>query len=257
MLIFTSDLDNTLIYSHKKISDENICVEMKEKLELSYMTTRSYEKLQELKKKTLFIPVTTRSLEQYNRIRLFKGEQSKYALVSNGGILLENGKVDIEWLNKTKIMIQDCKKEMEQAYQYLYRDSERIFDIRNIDDLFLFTKSKNIEKTASELRSFLDLDKVLVTENYNKIYVLPKVLSKGKAIRRLKEKFTEGEIIAAGDSSFDLSMLKEADIKICLKEKLFLEDIGQEKNTYFWGGDKISFSEYVLECVEKHINFHY
>ena len=45
-----------------------------------------------------FIPVTTRTIEQFQRISLFQDEIiPEYAITSNGGNILHNGKQDGTW----------------------------------------------------------------------------------------------------------------------------------------------------------------
>ena len=207
--------------------------------------------LQHIKEEIEIVPVTTRSLEQYKRINLFKDDYiPKYALVSNGGILLEKGKINLEWLEETKEIVKECNDEIEKAYEYLQRDKNIIFDIRNIDDLFLFTKSKDIKNTARELEEILDLNKVKIEENLNKIYVLPKILDKGLALRRLRDKLKPKHIYAAGDSVFDLPMLREADEAIALEEFFFSQGLNRDR-IIFWEGDKNRFSNFVLQEKNK------
>ncbi|MDE7294517.1 MAG: HAD family hydrolase, partial [Oscillospiraceae bacterium] len=71
-MIFLSDLDNTLIFSYKKMSPDNLCVETKEGKKLSYMTHEGGRLFREMTEKMRFIPITTRSVEQYSRI-IFPG----------------------------------------------------------------------------------------------------------------------------------------------------------------------------------------
>ena len=83
MIIFHSDLDNTLIYSYKhEIGSEKRCVELYRGRELSYMTEKSLELLERIRERVLFVPTTTRTVEQYDRIRLGT-TRAAYALVCN------------------------------------------------------------------------------------------------------------------------------------------------------------------------------
>ncbi len=222
-MIFNSDLDNTLIYSYKhNISDEKICVEIYNGREISFMTRNSYELLKKVVKKVLFVPTTTRTIEQYGRIDLGIGV-SKFALVCNGGVLLENGKEDKEWYKESLRLISVCFEELRKAEKVLFEDKHRCFDVRNISGLFIFTKSNEPFISAHGLKRVLDLSLVDVFENGIKIYVVPKKLSKGMALKRFKEKINGDTFIAAGDSEFDISMIKEADFGIVpnymMKEK--------------------------------------
>ncbi len=97
MIAFFSDLDNTLIFSYKHdIGEKKRCVEIYQGREVSYITERTYGLLKYAASRLLFVPVTTRTEEQYRRIDLGVGVPS-YALVCNGGVLLINGQEDAGW----------------------------------------------------------------------------------------------------------------------------------------------------------------
>lgn len=95
--IFATDLDRTLIYSNRAFDNNNhfICVEHINAKEITYMTQESIRLLHKLKEKVMIIPVTTRSIEQFKRVTIVS--DSKYAITSNGGTILKNGKILKEW----------------------------------------------------------------------------------------------------------------------------------------------------------------
>src|SRR3989339_1915870 len=107
-MIFASDLDGTIIFSnnhftnkHKKINVVNI--EKKDNEEISYMTFNSINILNKISKLVTFIPVTTRTIEQYKRIDFPKYKiVPEIAITSNGGNILINGTLDIIWGNYIK-----------------------------------------------------------------------------------------------------------------------------------------------------------
>lgn len=212
MIIFNSDLDKTLIYSYRhEIGSKKRCVEIYEGREVSFMTEQSYERLQEIKKHVVFVPTTTRTIEQYERITL-GGETPEYALVCNGGILLRKGIVDEEWYQETLAMVKDCALAFEQATKVFQEDQNRTLDIRFIKQLFIFTKSSNTAETMAKLKDEITDTTVDLFSIGEKVYVVPKILTKGLAVKRLRALLQPTCIIAAGDSDFDLSMLEEADI---------------------------------------------
>ena len=56
-----------------------------------------------------FIPVTTRTIEQFQRITLFQNEIiPEYAITSNGGNILHNGKQDVTWNKEIKRISVEC-----------------------------------------------------------------------------------------------------------------------------------------------------
>ena len=65
-ILIASDLDNTLLVSHRNRHDGDVCVELNKGNEQSFMTQRGIELLRQVNQKIGFVPITTRSLEQYN-----------------------------------------------------------------------------------------------------------------------------------------------------------------------------------------------
>lgn len=86
MDLFASDLDNTLIYSYKRdIGTDTVCAEVYEGRQVSFMTKRSRELLEKVNQTMHFVPVTTRSVQQYERIRFGDTWSPRLALAANGG----------------------------------------------------------------------------------------------------------------------------------------------------------------------------
>jgi hydroxymethylpyrimidine pyrophosphatase-like HAD family hydrolase len=181
--------------------------------------------LSDVRKKVRFVPTTTRTIDQYKRID-FGEEEPEYALVCNGGILLIHGEIAHDWYQESLDSIRESLNELKASIQILEMDSNRCFDIRFIEELFVFTKSEKPEETITLLEANLNTITLDVFHNGKKVYVIPKKLNKGSAIKRLKEKLHANKIIAAGDSEFDLSMLREADLAFMpksLKEQCKVE----------------------------------
>lgn len=214
MTIFNMDLDNTIIYSYKHdIGTNKINVEMYQNREISYITKKTYELLRELKKDIMIVPTSTRTMEQYRRIN-FKVGEFRYALVCNGGILIANGKRDEKWYRDSLKIISKSVPTLRMAEMLLKTDPRRTFELRFIEKLFLFTKCNEPENVVKELKGQLDKSLVDIFHNGTKVYVVPVNLSKGIAVERFRKYIKADRVIAAGDSEFDVSMLKEADIGI-------------------------------------------
>ena len=212
MKILCTDLDNTIIYSYKHdIGNEKMNVELYKEREISFITKQTFELLKKVKEEFLIIPTSTRTIEQYERINLKIGT-FKYALVCNGSVLLVDGKKDKDWYEESLRLAKPSNLEVKKALEYLENDKRRTFELRYIEDLFVFTKCYKSETVVNELRKYLDKSLVSVFNNKEKVYVLPTLLSKGKAIERLKKYLKVEFIIAAGDSEFDISMVEAADV---------------------------------------------
>ena len=212
MKILCTDLDNTIIYSYKHdIGNEKMNVELYKEREISFISNHTFELLKKVKEEFLVIPTSTRTIEQYERINLKIGT-FKYALVCNGSVLLVDGKKDKDWYEESLRLAKPSNLEVKKALEYLENDKRRTFELRHIEDLFVFTKCYKSETVVNELREYLDKNLVNVFNNKEKVYVLPTSLSKGKAIERLKKYLKAEFIIAAGDSEFDISMVEAADV---------------------------------------------
>lgn len=242
-LILFSDLDGTLIFSAKRKQVGDIVIERKNGEEISCVTARQAELFPRLRN---VIPVTTRSIEQYKRIEFARfGFSPKYALCDNGGTLLVNGGRDAEWAEWSAEIFAECEGELSRFRELLERDPRRSFEVRLVDGLFLFTKSKEPPETLKYLGNG-ELCECFFTGE--KVYVVPKKLSKGAAVKRLTGRLGLAEFAAAGDSLMDLPMLNAA------RTAVFTENIPLEKVA---AQEKISrpregFSEFVTELAGRY-----
>lgn len=251
MILFACDLDNTLIHSYKKADENDICVELyHDGKKLSYMTPKAYDALNNLNKNDniCLVPLTTRSIEQYQRIHLFKNTCPKYAITSNGGNLLINNIPDPEWLNESKELISDSIDEMKKSIDILNAHSATQFEARFVDELFVFTKSDDIENIKKILVNSLDMDKVSVFNNGQKIYVLPHILSKGTAIKRFEKKFNFDMTVSAGDSGFDIPMLSYTDISFYPSAE-FADIVHSDKKKII-NSDNCNYAEFICSQVK-------
>lgn len=219
--LFFSDLDGTLIFSAKHKRPDDVVVEVKNGEEITCVTPRQAELLPPLS--DLIIPLTSRSVEQYRRVKI-PGFSPKYALCSNGGTLLVNGVPDREWQARSRALYQPAAGEIEHFRRLLENDESRSFEIRLVDGLFLFTKSDFPEKTLERLGDGELCDCFAAGR---KVYVVPKSLGKGEAVKRFAGRFSSGteKIICAGDSLMDVTMLN------CGEAAIFTENIPEKAVT--------------------------
>lgn len=245
MNILFTDLDNTLIYSKKTDIAEKVPVELYNGEINSFMSKYSHELLHKLNEKILIVPITTRTYIQYSRIEL--GIIPKYVLCANGGILLKDGIKSDEWYKESLDIVKPSSDEREKAYAFLQKDKRRKFECRNIDDLFIFTKCYGTEDVVRDLKAILDMTKVEVLYNKDKLYIMPKNLNKADTIKRfIREYATEKvQIFAAGDTEFDTGMIELADIGFAHK------DLNISKNIF--NDYEGLFSDFYLEKVLEYI----
>ncbi|AUG57522.1 MAG TPA: hypothetical protein DCE02_02415 [Ruminiclostridium sp.] len=246
-MLFASDLDRTLIYSKrflKNYKNNPVLIEKKEDKEISYMTEASINILKKIADRVLFVPVTTRTIEQYKRISLLKNIIiPEYAIVSNGGNILINGETDSYWAKIISFKIKsECissKKVLERFNEI--KNSEWVYKERQADNLFYYFI---IDKDNIPLDEINDFKKWILKYGWNisiqgrKLYLVPEFINKSSALNYIKNKTGKKIIIASGDSILDLPMLKYADIAFCPSH-------GEIYNSYKKGSLK----------VPKHITF--
>lgn len=217
-MIFASDLDRTLIYSKSFVSDEItevVVVEKREDKVISYMTEKSIRILSHINEKLMFIPVTTRSMEQFKRISLFQEKlKTKYAVVANGGIILVNGEPDLVWEKKIAegmksfIEPEELKKKLT-----FFTAEDYVSSCRCCDNLFNYIVLKSRLEDQENFKKLIDLCKAYnyeVTLNGRKIYIIPEFINKWSPLEYIMEIEEEKEITAAGDSILDLPMLEKS-----------------------------------------------
>ena len=219
MKLLTTDLDRTLIFSHRTIGDRQhvACVELFEGKEQSFMSHKQIELLHELSHSTHIVPVTTRSQLQYERISFFQQELiPSYAVVANGGIVFKDGKRDAQWDALVKQAVSDSLPIAEfttrfakhRAHDFFLREyeTEGLFYMLAVDeatlrqdDLQLFQQELAAEGWTSYLHG-------------RKFYALPSKLTKEAAVQYVADQLSHTLHIAAGDSMMDLGMMQLADV---------------------------------------------
>ena len=218
--LFACDLDNTLIHSYKHRTNDDICIEIYNGREQSFISSRAVELLKEIVKEVLFIPVTTRSIEQYQRIQWIEGTKPEYTVVSNGANLIHNDNIDKNWRHDIYHHTQPYEGELQEQQKELSRDKN--FSIcRTVDDSFLFLKcsdAADVESISTELQEQTNLT---VQYSGRKIYLFPPKLNKGVALLQLKGLFNPDKVFCAGDSIIDMPMLNLADVAFIQSNCLF------------------------------------
>lgn len=239
-IIFACDLDNTLVYSESKISG-GICVEIYNDRQQGFMTERTYKNFGKIAENIRFIPVTTRSVEQFRRIKFPDGFIPEYALASNGATLLHNGEPVEEW----ELIRRDEKlRELLNIVYSRYCDDSRFRICRMVDNAFVYvvcSDEENSLKIAEELRA---KEEISVEVTGRKIYFFPDGLNKGAAVKKLSNMLSAEKIIAAGDSSMDAPMLNIADIAL-IPDNFDMRLIKSEK--YIKCSQNSTFSDFIVE----------
>ncbi|MES4901584.1 MULTISPECIES: HAD family hydrolase [unclassified Streptomyces] len=222
-LLIASDLDRTLIYSAAALdlrmpdaeAPRLLCVEVYGHRPLSYMTETAAGLLTELARGAVFVPTTTRTREQYGRVRL-PGPAPRFAICANGGHLLVDGESDPDWQASVRARLAAACAPLEEVRAHL---------VRTADPAWLLK-----ERVAEDLFAYLVVERALLPEGYvkeltvwaeergwtvslqgRKIYAVPKPLTKSAAVAEIARRTGAREVLGAGDSLLDADLLLAAD----------------------------------------------
>lgn len=225
---FFSDMDKTLVFSnrsaefHKFDIEENVLVAERYKNEPSgFIPLRAVETLANWAQDNSFIPVTTRSVEQFSRLTWVNkvwertSYDNRYALVANGGILLDHGEVVPEYSKMIKDSIERPLESVKEKLNDIYRRVESIERLLYVDDLFalflIHPKAFSDRMLESITQEFAEIGWVASLQG-KKLYLIPESVSKERGAKYVMDHLlSEWKVAAAGDSLLDAGMLEIAD----------------------------------------------
>jgi len=209
-LLFASDLDQTLIYSRrtfisKEIDEQIRPVESLDNQFISFMTQNALIKLREISQKVLFVPVTTRTKLQYQRINFLQYDIAhQYAVTSNGGTIFYQGSEDKGWAQLVLEGRANCLAVDDLIHKFteITHPSWVIPDSGKLaDDLFYYCLIERDKIPLVELAAF----KLWARENNwelsvqgRKLYLVPMNVNKKAAIQYIKGKESISRVVAAG-----------------------------------------------------------
>ncbi len=222
-VLFASDLDQTLIYSRNSMGmdvteDELVEVERYEGKPLSFMTKTSQSALWNIADSAFFLPVTTRTKAQYERITgIFGGQKPPhFAVISNGAVILENGQPIEAWSEQIRQQCIDRKTIIEELLPEIERhfSEDWVLKVRKADDWFVYLIIDRARFPEDKLdfynKTFNKLGWGLSLQG-RKLYFMPESITKAGAMEYVKERLGASYVVAAGDSLLDLDLLESAD----------------------------------------------
>ncbi|MBB5179717.1 hydroxymethylpyrimidine pyrophosphatase-like HAD family hydrolase [Planomicrobium koreense] len=223
-ILFASDLDQTLIYSRRSMGLDVSEAELREVERFegnpqSFMTEKSQQALWELSESAFFLPVTTRTQAQYERVTgIFKdGDAPRFAVVSNGAVILENGQPIKEWSEKLrqqctsdKTVIEELMPKIEQHFS-----EDWVLRVRQADNWFVYLIVDRERFPEEKLGEFTKIFREIgwdMSLQGRKLYFMPVSITKAGAMEYVKERVNASFVAAAGDSLLDHCLLESADL---------------------------------------------
>jgi hypothetical protein len=225
--LLACDLDQTLIYSRSAFrlpagsglpaAPELLTVEYLDGEPLSYVTRRAADGLRDLTRAATLVPVTTRTLEQYRRLRL--GAPSAYAIAANGGHLLVDGTPDRDWASRVRTRLAASGRPLEDVRAMadeLAAAGSWVRTIRDADGFFVYlvATGREVIPDLSELATRLEAAGWTLSVQGRKVYLVPAALTKEAALEEVIARTGALRLAAAGDSLLDRGMLARADISV-------------------------------------------
>lgn len=214
-ILFASDLDNTLIHSHKKKTETDLCVELYQEREQSFMSQKAVSLFRQMiqQKNICFLPVTTRTVAQYQRIFFPEQYHPEFALTANGYILLKQDMPEADWLSDSVCRVQPYQPEFRNLEQIFQQDS-RFRHVSIADGMFVACACETSEIADDCLSDYQNLTQLQAFRTGRKLYFFPSDANKGTALQKFRNLYPCDLLIAAGDSEMDWPMLKIADIAL-------------------------------------------
>ena len=224
-VVAMSDLDRTLIYSPSALMlpgpDEQaprlVCVEVYQGRPLSFVTETAAGALEELAATGMFVPTTTRTVEQYRRIRM-PGPAPRLAVCANGGRLLVDGVEDEDFTTVLDSKLDSCAPH-DEVFAELTRladpgDGPQFVEkIRTASSLFCYAVVHRAQLPTGWLEhvaGFAGERGWGVSMQGRKVYLVPNLLSKSAAAAEVAERLGADTVVAAGDSLLDAELLEAA-----------------------------------------------
>jgi phosphoserine phosphatase len=219
-VLVATDLDRTLIYSrgaleaHGDTKRALVVVERHEHKDASWMTAGAAASFAELHRSALVVPATTRTPEQWHRIRL-PGRAPKYAITTNGGILLVDGHIDHSW-DATVAAELALAAPLAEIWEHASRvcRPEWTVKLRNARGLFCYAvlhRKRLPPGFLAEAAGWAEQRGWQLSLQGRKLYWVPRSLTKSAAVAEVVRRTGADTVVAAGDSLLDADLLLAAD----------------------------------------------
>jgi hydroxymethylpyrimidine pyrophosphatase-like HAD family hydrolase len=220
--VFACDLDRTLIYSRRArhLGPDNVpttCVEIHDGKQASFMTSAAARALAELAATGLFVPVTTRTTEQYRRV-LLPGRTPRFAVTTNGGVLLVDGRPDPTWTQQvTRVLSETVPvREIWEHAGFVCRP-EFTDKLRNASGMFCYAvvhPSRLPSGFLADVSGWAAERGWRTSLQGRKLYWVPECLTKAAAVAEVAARGDCDRVLAAGDSLLDVDLLLGADLGV-------------------------------------------
>ncbi|GIJ47599.1 hypothetical protein Val02_44850 [Virgisporangium aliadipatigenens] len=220
-----TDMDGTVIFSERAMGDDRPDLATLHPVDIdgdriyAYMTGSAVAGWTALAEDAAVVPVTTRSVPQYTRLRL-PGPRPPLAVVCNGGRILVDGESDPDWDRTVRAALTAGGAPFAQVWAQAaaWRDGRGFAALRAVEEFFLYLSVEVREDWLTEFAGFVaDWCRERgwrASLQGRKLYLLPDALDKAPAVAEVARRLGADRIVAGGDSLLDARMLEAADAAI-------------------------------------------
>nr|WP_306302295.1 HAD family hydrolase [Gordonia aichiensis] len=189
------------------------------------MTSSAIALLTELRTRSVFVPVTTRTPEQFASVCL-PGGTTRYGVVSSGGRILVNGTDDEHWRTSVEQAVAARSAPLKEVTRRLdvVAEQDWVTTLRTADDLFCYLvvdPHRQPDWFLPEWEQWCVERGWVASQQGRKIYAVPDAVTKSAAVaevyrRCVDEGSVAGDdpVFAAGDGRLDVDLLEFADAAI-------------------------------------------
>ena len=244
-ILFATDLDNTLLFSHRHRQPGDRCAELWNGAEQGFFTPETVDLLPQAARQVRLLPITTRSIAQYQRIRWPAGALPREALTANGAVLLRGGEIDRDWY--------DQSWELVRAHQGALRDllgrisaREDVTSARIVENMYVYAACSDAAAAERCAAAWAQDAPFQMEVSGRKVYWFPPGIDKGTALRRAAGRYRPERILCAGDSVIDVPMLRRADLAM-IPDGTLLPALPAERTLVCQ--ENVRFPDFVLRTV--------
>jgi hydroxymethylpyrimidine pyrophosphatase-like HAD family hydrolase len=220
-VLLACDLDGTLIYSRRAVGadaslHELTCVEEINGVPASFMTEGAATGLATLSKVADVVPVSTRSPDQFARLRL--PTTSGYAVLANGGLLFVDGRLDPAWSAVIAARLR-ATTPFDEVWRHVHSscDPQWTTKIRRVDELFCYAvldRDRAPEAFLLQERAWASARGWRTSLQGRKLFWVPAALTKAAAVAEIADRGGAEVVLAAGDALLDSDLLEYADLGV-------------------------------------------
>lgn len=219
------DLDRTLIYSAaalglplEGVAPRLVVAEVYQGRPISYLTARGLALLEELAAVAEFVPCTTRTIAQYERVQLTEAVPP-FAVASNGGRILIDGVECPDWSAAVVDTLATQSAPLPEIAEHLGKVADPLWTRSNkvAEGLFCYLVVDRAELPpafVSDLTQWCATGGWAVSLQGRKLYVVPAGLTKAAAAAEIARRTGASALFAAGDALLDAPLLEAAEFGI-------------------------------------------